>query len=155
MFTCLDPATNQKILPHVIEPSFGLNRLMYAIFVSSFEEEQLSDGTLRTILKLPFIIAPYDVSVLPLVKKNNSTAHSFFKKVIAAGLKSCLDLNGSIGRRYRRQDAVGTPFCVTVDFDSMKKNNPTVTIRNRDTMKQIKCKTHLAIQRLFKLLKKE
>lgn len=145
---------NQKIIPHVIEPSFGLNRLLYAVFTNAYVEEILPDLSVRVVLKLPAALAPYEVAILPLVKKLNTTSQRIFRKILANQINACIDFSGSIGRRYRRQDAIGTPLCVTVDFESIKKQNPTVTIRNRDTMKQTKCKIKLLINRLIALTKK-
>ena len=127
-----DPEENHKYLPHVIEPSLGVDRLMLALLLSAYDEEQLSDDK-RVVLKLDPKLAPVKLAVLPLSKKLATLAEK-----IADDLQNKhaieLDLSGSIGKRYRRFDEIGTPFCLTVDFDSLADNK--VTIRNRDDMHQ-------------------
>ncbi|ADV34417.1 Glycine--tRNA ligase (plasmid) [Mesomycoplasma conjunctivae] len=130
----VDPVTNEKFVPFVIEPSIGLDRLMLAILIDSYDEEKLEKDDSRVVLHLHKNLAPYQVAVLPLVKKLNDKATEVYEKLLKAGLSVTYDETGSIGKRYRRQDAIGTPYCVTIDFDSLEKN--TVTIRDRDSMKQ-------------------
>lgn len=132
--TYLDPITNEKYLPHVIEPSVGVERLIYAICCDCYEEQQLPDGETRVVMHLTYKLAPYKVCVLPLVNKLNDLANEVFDTLIQHGIECCYDASGSIGKRYRRQDAIGTPYCITVDFDSLEKG--IVSIRDRDSMKQ-------------------
>ncbi|WP_420017792.1 glycine--tRNA ligase [Ureaplasma ceti] len=133
--TYLDPTTNEKFIPHVVEPSVGVERLLYAICCNAYDEEQLAEDDTRVVMHLPYKLAPYKVAVLPLVNKLKDAANDVFMKLIDLGIECTFDVSGSIGKRYRRQDAIGTPFCLTVDFDTVEKN--TVTIRNRDTMEQV------------------
>ena len=134
-----DPQTNEVYTPHVLEPTFGLGRTFLAILTSSYEEEKLEDGTVRTVLHLKPAIAPVKVAVLPLMKKDGLPEIS---KEILEELKifgACeYDEGGQIGKRYRRQDEIGTPVCITVDYDTKEDN--TVTVRDRDTMKQERVK---------------
>ncbi|WP_422397971.1 glycine--tRNA ligase [Spiroplasma endosymbiont of Crioceris asparagi] len=128
----LNPQTNQKEIPYVIEPSVGVERLFLATICNAYDEEKVGED-MRTILKLPFALASYKVAVLPLQKQQAEQAKQIFDE-IKEELNATFDLAGQIGKRYRRQDAIGTPFCITVDFDSI--NDQCVTIRERDTMKQ-------------------
>lgn len=129
-----DPMTNEKYIPHVIEPTFGLDRTILAVLVSAYKEEEV-DGEMRTVLSLPAHLAPYQVAVLPLMKKEELTDEA---KKITEELSNYMaveyDETQSIGKRYRRQDEIGTPFCVTIDYDTLEDN--AVTVRDRDTMKQ-------------------
>ena len=130
----LDPETNEKYLPYVIEPSVGVDRLLLAILVDAYHEEELENDT-REVLKINPALAPYKVNVLPLAKKYHSEkAHEVFKQ-LASSFSCSYDESGSIGKRYRRNDAIGTPFSVTVDDETI--NNNTVTVRDRDTMEQV------------------
>jgi glycyl-tRNA synthetase len=129
-----DPVTNEKYIPHVIEPSMGVDRTLLAMLVSAYSEEDV-DGEKRTVLKLPHQFAPFKIAVLPLSKKPELQEVSLPLAEKLAKLWSVdYDVTQSIGRRYRRQDEIGTPYCVTVDFDSLE--DKAVTIRDRDTMKQ-------------------
>ncbi|MDJ1647269.1 glycine--tRNA ligase [Mycoplasma phocimorsus] len=119
---------NQKIFPHVIEPSIGLDRLMLAIICDAFEIE----GD-RIILKFDKKIAPYKVAILPLTKKQSESAYKIYEELSSKGIPTIFDESGSIGKRYRRQDMIGTPICITYDYDS---NDESVTLRDRDTMEQ-------------------
>ncbi|UUD35697.1 glycine--tRNA ligase [Mycoplasmopsis caviae] len=130
----IDPISNERYIPYVIEPSMGLDRLMLAILIDSYDEEKLEGDDSRVILHLHKDLAPYKVAVLPLVKKLNNEATKIYEKLLKAGISVTYDESGSIGKRYRRQDAIGTPYCVTIDFDSIE--NKTVTIRDRDSMQQ-------------------
>ena len=130
----LDPNTNEKYVPYVIEPSLGVERMVLTILCDAYDEEELEGGDVRVVMHFHPAIAPYKVAVLPLQKKalgDKATEiyHDLMKKFAAT-----YDEAGSIGKRYRRQDEIGTPFCVTVDFDTLEKG--TVTVRDRDTMKQ-------------------
>ncbi|MDD2753209.1 MAG: glycine--tRNA ligase [Candidatus Portnoybacteria bacterium] len=135
-----DDATKKKFLPHVIEPTFGVERTMLALLANAYREEELENGETRVVLKLKPNVAPYKAAVFPLLaNKENLVAKA---REIFGELKkdfNCAwDERGNIGKRYRYQDEVGTPFCVTVDFDSLE--NDDVTVRDRDTMKQERVK---------------
>lgn len=134
----LDPETNERFIPHVVEPSVGVERLFYAIICDAYRIENVKEGETREVLGLPYALCPYKVAVLPLSNKLNDNAKKVFDKLIAANIPSVYDVTGSIGKRYRRQDAIGTFYCITYDFNSEKDN--CVTIRNRDTMKQDRIK---------------
>ncbi|MDP4042884.1 glycine--tRNA ligase [Mycoplasmopsis arginini] len=124
-----------KIIPFVIEPSIGLDRLLFALIIDAFDIEKLDNQEERVVLHLDQKISPYQIAILPLMKKQSDEAKKIFEDLIEnTNLRVTYDESGSIGKRYRRQDAIGTPFCVTIDFDTVEHN--TVTIRNRDTMKQ-------------------
>ena len=131
----LDPETNEKYIPYVIEPSLGVERLFLTVLCDAYNEEVLEDGTTREVLKLHPYLAPYKVAVLPLVKKFHSEkAREIYRKLIKE-FNCSYDETGNIGKRYRRSDAIGTPFAITIDDETI--NNNTVTLRNRDTMEQI------------------
>ena len=131
----LDPNTNEKYIPYIIESTVGCDRLVLAILDNSYTVEELENGDTREVMKLLPYLAPYKVAVLPLNKKyHGSKAEEVFEKLTKV-FSTTYDEAGSIGKRYRRQDAIGTPFCITVDDETL--NNNTVTIRNRDTMEQI------------------
>jgi len=131
-----DHEDNTSYTPYVLETSIGLDRMFLAIFSNSLTDETLEDGSTRTVLKLPAVLAPTKVAVLPLVRKDE--ALTTMAKAIVDDLKwdfnVAYDEKDAVGRRYRRQDAIGTPFCITVDGESLENN--TVTIRHRDSMKQ-------------------
>nr|WP_318033045.1 glycine--tRNA ligase [Mycoplasmopsis citelli] len=131
----LDPQSNLKIIPYVIEPSIGLDRLMLAVLSDAYEVEQLENDS-RVVLKLSKQIAPYQVAVLPLVKKLDQEAKNIYQQLISWGISTTYDESGSIGKRYRRQDAIGTYWCLTVDYETL--NDQMITLRNRDTMEQIR-----------------
>jgi glycyl-tRNA synthetase len=130
-----DPETNESFVPYVIETSIGLDRMFLATLSNAYEEEKLEDGSERVVLKIHPALAPVKVAILPLVKKDGLPEMA---QKIVDSLK--LDFNlqyddkDAVGRRYRRQDAIGTPFCITVDYDTIQDH--TVTIRERDSMKQ-------------------
>ena len=130
----LDPETNEKYIPYVIEPSVGVERLFLTILCDSYDRKKLSDNDEREVLRLHPFLAPIKVTVLPLVKKYHSEKAMEIYKEISKYFMCSYDETASIGKRYRRADAVGTPFCVTVDDETI--NNGTVTVRNRDTMEQ-------------------
>ena len=129
-----DPITNEKYTPNVIEYSIGADRLTLALLCEAYEEEKLENDT-REVMHFNPAIAPYKVAVLPLVKKYHKEKSEEIFKLFSKYFMTTYDETGSIGKRYRRQDVIGTPFCITIDDDTM--NNNTVTIRDRDTMKQI------------------
>ena len=130
----LDPETNEKYLPYVIEPSVGVERLLLAVLTNSYDEETLEDGEVREVLHLHPALAPVKICVLPLVNKLNDKALEVFNMLVK-DYPVEFDTSGKIGKRYRRQDAIGTPYCVTVDFDTLEKG--LVTVRDRDTMEQV------------------
>ena len=133
----LDPETNEKYIPYVIEPSLGCDRATLAFLCNSYEEEEIAEGDTRTVLHLHPAIAPYKVAVLPLSKKLSEKANEVYAK-LAKKFMCDYDEAGSIGKRYRREDEIGTPYCVTVDFDTLEDES--VTIRDRDTMEQVRIK---------------
>ncbi len=130
-----DPELNESYTPYVVETSIGLDRTFLAIISNAYQEEQLEDGSIRTVMNIPPFLAPYKVAILPLVKKDGMPEKA---REILAELQedyNCqYDEKDAIGRRYRRQDAIGTPFCVTIDNQTMEDD--TVTIRYRNTMAQ-------------------
>ena len=131
----LDPFTNQKYVPYCIEPSLGAGRVTLAFLCDAYDEEVIDNGDTRNVLHLHPALAPYKVAILPLQKKLGDKA----KEIYASLAKSFMvdyDDTGAIGKRYRRQDEIGTPFCVTVDFDTLEDDS--VTVRYRDTMEQIR-----------------
>ncbi len=133
----LDPETNQKYIPYVIEPSVGVERLLLAILTSAYEEETLPDGTTREVLHIKPFLAPKKVAILPLVNKLGDKAMEVFNKLVDK-FPCEYDTSGQIGKRYRRQDANGTPLCVTIDYDTL--TDEAVTVRDRDTMEQERVK---------------
>ena len=136
-FTYLDPETNERYVPYCIEPSLGADRVALAFLCNAYDEEEIAEGDTRTVLHLHPALAPYKVAVLPLSKKLSEKAEEVYTK-LSKKFMCEYDETGSIGKRYRREDEIGTPYCVTVDFDTLEDN--TVTIRDRDTMEQIRVK---------------
>lgn len=130
-----DPATNETYIPYVIEPSLGTGRAMLAVLCDAYDEEQLEKET-RTVMRFAPAIAPYKAAVLPLQKAQAERADALYRALRKNGIVCTYDLPGSIGKRYRRQDEIGTPFCITVDFDT--ESTGTVTVRERDSMSQIR-----------------
>ena len=130
-----DTEENKNYVPYVVETSIGLDRMFLAIFSNSLQEEELENGTTRTVLKLPAVLAPTKAAVFPLVKKDGlpELAHEIIDD-LKWDFNVLYDQKDAVGRRYRRQDANGTPFCITVDHQSL--DDKTVTIRHRDTMAQ-------------------
>jgi len=145
-----DHEENKSYVPYVLETSIGLDRMFLAVFSNSLQEEELENGTTRTVLKLPAVLAPTKAAILPLVKKDGLPV---IARQIVEDLKwdfnVVYDEKDAVGRRYRRQDANGTPFCITVDHDTLEDN--TVTIRYRDTMEQKRVK----IEDLKDIIKQE
>ena len=130
-----DPELNESYTPYVIETSIGVDRTFLAIFSHALKEETLEDGTVRTVLSLPAKLAPYKAAVLPLVKKDGLPEKAReIQHLLMPDMMVQYDEKDAIGRRYRRQDAIGTPFCITVDNDTLTGNS--VTVRHRDTMQQ-------------------
>ena len=130
----LDPDTNEKILPTVVESSVGADRLVLALLCNAYEEETLEDGTTREVMHFHPFLAPYKAAVLPLVKKHHKEKALEVYNELAKDFMITYDETGNIGKRYRRQDIAGTPFCITIDDETI--NNGTVTVRDRDSMKQ-------------------
>ncbi len=130
-----DPEENKSYVPYVLETSIGLDRMFLAVFSNSLKEEELENGTTRTVLKLPAVLAPAKAAVLPLLKRDGlpEVAQKLVDE-LKWDFNVVYDEKDAVGRRYRRQDAAGTPFCVTVDHQTLEDN--TVTIRHRDTMEQ-------------------
>ena len=131
----LDPITNEKYIPTVIEYSIGADRLMLAVLTEAYNEEVLDGGDTRVVMKFHPAIAPYKVAILPLQKNINEKAIELYQQ-LSKKFMCIYDESGSIGKRYRRQDEIGVPFSITIDFDTLE--NDTVTIRDRDTMEQIR-----------------
>ena len=131
----VDPFTNEKFIPNVIEYSIGADRLTLALLCEAYDEEQLENGETRVVMHFHPAIAPYKVAVLPLQKNLSEKAKEIYS-VLSKEFMCDYDEAGSIGKRYRRQDEVGTPFCITIDFDTLENNS--VTIRDRDSMEQIR-----------------
>lgn len=145
-----DPETNTKYLPFVIEPSLGVERLLLSVLTSAYEEELLENGETREVLHLKPFLAPKKVAVLPLVNKLNEEALKVFNLLIKE-FACDYDTSGQIGKRYRRQDANGTPYCVTIDFDTLE--DKMVTVRERDSMQQTRVKIEDLIHYLSELVK--
>ncbi len=135
-----DPATGEKYVPYVIEPSLGVERMVLAILTDAYDEEVLDaeKNDVRTVMRLHPFLAPYKAAILPLQKNLAEKAQELYAR-LAKNFSVTYDVTGSIGKRYRRQDEIGTPCCITVDFDTLEDG--TVTVRDRDTMEQIRIKT--------------
>ena len=133
----LDPETNERYIPYIIESTYGLDRTVLAVLSEAYDEEEISEGDTRVVLHLHPFLAPYKVAVLPLSKKLSEKAEEVYEK-LSKKFMCDYDEAGSIGKRYRREDEIGTPYCVTIDFDTLEDN--TVTVRDRDTMEQIRIK---------------
>ena len=135
--TYLDPETNEKYIPYVVETSAGLTRNVLMALSDAYDEEEVAEGDIRTVLHFHPNIAPVTVAVLPLVKKDGLAEYaSKLEHELRDDFATYYDQSGAIGRRYRRQDEIGTPYCVTVDYDTMNDN--TVTLRFRDSMEQVR-----------------
>ncbi len=133
----LDPETNERYTPYCIEPSLGADRVALAFLCNGYEEEEIAEGDVRTVLKLHPALAPYKAAILPLSKKLSPKAQEVYE-MLSKKFMCDYDEAGSIGKRYRREDEIGTPYCITIDFDT--EQDDTVTIRDRDTMDQIRVK---------------
>ncbi len=133
----LDPSTNEKFIPYIIESTYGLDRTVLALLFEAYEEEKL-ENDIREVLHLAPFLAPYKATVLPLVKKLHASKAQEITSLLAQDFMVNYDESGSIGKRYRRSDAIGTPFAITIDDETL--NNGTVTLRDRDTMEQITLK---------------
>jgi glycyl-tRNA synthetase len=132
--TYFDPLSNEKITPTVIEPAGGLTRTLFALLCSSYDEEEVNDSV-RTVFRFQFNIAPIQIGILPLSKKDELIEVSEkVNTLLRSNYRTEIDVTQSIGKRYRRQDEIGTPYCITIDFETLEDNS--VTIRNRDSMNQ-------------------
>lgn len=132
-----DPTTNEKYVPYCIEPSLGADRVALAFLCDAYDEEEVAEGDVRTVLRFHPVIAPVKIAVLPLSKKLGDDAYKVYE-MLTKNYVCEYDETGSIGKRYRRQDEIGTPFCITFDFESL--NDASVTIRERDSMQQVRLK---------------
>jgi len=130
-----DPETNEHYIPYVVEPSLGADRAALALLVEAYDEEEIAEGDVRVVLRLHPALAPYKAAVLPLSKKLSAEADEIYSE-LSKYFNIDYDETGSIGKRYRRQDEVGTPFCITYDFESKEDN--CVTVRERDSMEQVR-----------------
>ena len=143
--TYFDSKDDSKYLPTVIEPAGGLTRTVFAILLSTFQEEQLESGDTRTLFQMNFEIAPIQIAILPLSKKDELIRIcNQIEELLMPFYRTEIDVTQSIGKRYRRQDEIGTPNCITVDFDTL--DDKCVTVRNRDTMKQERIKIDSLVQ---------
>ena len=133
----LDPETNEKYIPYCIEPSLGLDRLFLMVVTDSYDEEKLENGEIRKVMHLKPFLAPFKAAILPLNNKLADKALEIFNDLIPY-IRVNYDTTGSIGKRYRRNDEIGTPYCVTIDFDTL--NDECVTVRDRDSMLQERVK---------------
>jgi glycyl-tRNA synthetase len=141
-------------VPYVVETSIGVDRMFLALFSNGLEEEILADGSKRTVLRLPYFLAPIKAAVLPLVKKDGlpDVARKIMDE-LKFDFQVQYDEKDAIGRRYRRQDAIGTPLCITVDHESL--SDESVTIRHRDSMKQERVKISALREMIGKLVRME
>ena len=143
-----DQQENTRYLPYVIEPSLGADRVTLAFLCDAYDEEQLSEKDSRVVLHLHPVLAPYKAAILPLSKKLHEPAEKLFTR-LSSDYSVDYDETGSIGKRYRRQDEIGTPFCFTYDFDSVEDRQ--VTVRDRDSMEQ----TRIPIDEIPAFLQKQ
>jgi glycyl-tRNA synthetase len=142
--------SGEHVTPHTVEPSFGVDRLIYTVLAHAYEKDEV-DGEDRTYLSLPPETAPTTVGVFPLMDKDGlaERAAELVRDLRTAGLEVTYDDSGAIGRRYRRQDEVGTPFCVTIDYETLEDG--TVTVRERDSTDQKRIPTEELAERLLAL----
>ncbi|MCM1024541.1 MAG: glycine--tRNA ligase [Prevotella sp.] len=145
-----DPETNEKYVPYVIEPSLGVERLFLSIVCEAYDEEEIGEGDVRTVMHLHPALAPIKAAVLPLTKKLKEQATEVYT-MLSKHFSVDYDEAGQIGKRYRRQDEIGTPFCITYDFDTLEKDG-CVTVRDRDTMAQERVKIEELVDYLNKKL---
>ncbi len=134
-FTYQDPVTNEKYVPYCIEPSLGADRVALAFLCEAYDEEELENGDMRVVLHFHPALAPYKAAILPLQKKLADKADEVYTELLKHHTVD-YDLTGSIGKRYRRQDEIGTPYCITIDFETLEDG--CVTVRDRDTMQQVR-----------------
>ena len=135
--TYTDPFTQEQYIPHVVEPSVGVDRMLLAILCDAYRVEKIGDGDERVVMGFKKSLAPIKCAVLPLSKKLEDIASNVYGE-LSKNWRVEYDTTGSIGKRYRRQDEIGTPYCITIDFDT--ENDKSVTIRDRDTMQQVRVK---------------
>ena len=133
----IDPVTNERYVPYCVEPSLGADRVALAFLCEAYDEEEVGENDTRVVMRLHPALAPVKAAVLPLSKKLSEGATELYSQ-IAKHFNCEYDEAGSIGKRYRRQDEIGTPFCITYDFDSVEDG--CVTVRDRDTMEQTRMK---------------
>ena len=133
--TYFDQETGERYVPYVVEPSLGVERTVLAVLCNAYDEEEVGEGDVRTVLRLHPYLAPFKAAVLPLSKKLSEKAGEVYSE-LAKHFHVDFDDAGSIGKRYRREDEIGTPFCITYDFES--ETDGCVTIRDRDTMEQVR-----------------
>ncbi len=142
-----DPELNESYVPYVVETSIGLDRMFLSILTHSYNEEKLDDGSERVVLRIPAVLAPYKVAILPLMKKDGLAEKAReIMDVLKVDFMCQYEEKDAIGKRYRRQDAIGTPYCITVDHQTLEDN--TVTIRDRDTMEQ----QRVAVNELYSMI---
>ena len=142
-----DPELGESYVPYVVETSIGLDRMFLAVLSNSFREEELENGESRVVLKIPAVLAPLKAAILPLTKKDGMPEKAReIMKMLQIDFNCQYEEKDSIGKRYRRQDAIGTPFCITVDHQTLEDN--TVTLRDRDTMKQ----ERISVEKLHTLI---
>jgi glycyl-tRNA synthetase len=141
----------EEVMPHVIEPSYGIDRMCYAVLEHAYAEEVV-EGEVRRVMRFPPAVAPIQAAVFPLVNRDglDSRAEEIHQELIGAGILAEYDDSGAIGRRYRRQDEVGTPFAITVDYTTMEDG--TVTLRDRDSMAQVRLRREALVPALRNLI---
>ena len=132
----MDPFTNEKFVPYCVEPSLGADRVVLAFLCNAYDEETLENGDVRSVLHLHPALAPYKAAILPLQKNKLGDKAREVYELLAKHFMVDFDDSGAIGKRYRRQDEIGTPLCITIDFDTLE--DETVTVRDRDTMAQVR-----------------
>ncbi len=147
----LDPETNERYLPYVVEPSVGVGRMLLVVLFSSYDEEINEKQEKRVVLRLAPVLAPYKVAVLPLIKKTHAEKANEIFELLNEHFSTVYDETANIGKRYRRQDAIGTPYCITVDDTTLASG--VVTVRDRDTMEQITLKIEEVIPYIEQKLK--
>lgn len=142
-----DPQLNERYIPYVIEPSLGADRVALAFLCDAYDEEEMGESDIRIVMRLHPALAPYKAAILPLSKKLSDSAQKVYN-ILCKHFMVEFDEAGSIGKRYRRQDEIGTPFCLTFDFDSLEDS--CVTVRNRDTMKQERISIDQLVKYIYK-----
>ncbi len=147
----LDPETNQRYIPYVVEPSVGVGRILLSVLFSAYDEEINEKGEKRIVLRLKPVLAPYKVAVLPLIKKTHAAKATEIFDLLNEHFSAVYDETANIGKRYRRQDAIGTPYCITIDDNTLNEN--TVTLRDRDTMEQITLKVEEVVSYIEEKIK--
>ena len=146
----MDPMTHEKYVPYCIEPAVGVERVFLSVFADAYDEEVINEKDTRIVMHLHPALAPVKACITPLSKKQNDLAMKLFEQ-LCVDFSVDFDDAGSIGKRYRRADAIGTPFCITPDFDS--ENDQSVTLRDRDTMEQVRLPIHELVDYLTKKIR--